>query len=328
MGYLPPSNNPTKIAIVAIYPSDESIVFTKNLLNSFIANGFYILVLSTRTMPAPQREAILAGCHHLIERPNIGQDLGSYKHGLDWLEKNGNKLTTADMVILANDSMFYPAGFKDVVKSMVNCQEVWQCLFENFHGHHHAQSFFLLFRKEIFHHLQSFWKQYVPHRSRVHAIHKGEIAMSRILKKRDYFPHTYYNAVAVTTALQEQVALENKDNMPITSLLIESFGGLPKNQPSPYRLRLYANRALTEVGITMNHFNPTHTVGLVVAKAMGAPIKRDCAYRGFFDPVSILSHVKGFTKDELAAMEKDLRKKGTGSSVTGWRRLLYSRGRI
>jgi hypothetical protein len=327
-GKLPQPGNPSKIAVIATYPSDESIVFTKNLLNAFIKNDFYILVLSTRVMTTSQRETILSHCHQLIERPNLGQDLGSYKQGLDWLEKQGNKLATADMVVLANDSMFYPASFDKVLESMVNCTETWQCLFENFHGHHHAQSFFLLFRKEMFKSLQSFWKRYIPYRSRVYAIQKGEIGMSRVFKKAGFFPHTYYSSVAVTTALQEQIQLENINDMPLTSLLIESYGGLPTREPSSYSLRLHAKRAVTQVGVIMNHVNPTHTVGLVAAKAMEAPIKRDCCYRGFYDPVSIIKHVKGFTKDELIVMEKDLRKKGTGSSVTGWRRLLYARGRI
>ena len=327
-GHLPQKNNPSKIAIVATYPSDESIVFTKNLLDSFTTNDFYVLVVSTRTMTASQRESVLSGCHQLIERHNIGQDLGSYKHGLAWLEKNGNKLNTAEVVVLANDSMYYPASFNKVVKSMVDCQETWQCLFENFHGHHHAQSFFLLFRKEMFKSLQTFWKRYTPYRSRIHAILKGEIAMSRIFKKAGFFPHTYYSSVTVTNALQEQIDLENINDTALTSLLIESHGGLSNEQPSLYTLQLLAKRAITKVGFTMNHLNPTHTVGLLVAKAMEAPIKRDCCYRGFYDPVSVIKHVKGFSKNELIAMEKDLRKKGTGSSVTGWRRLLYARGRI
>lgn len=325
-GNLPQINNPSKIAVVAIYPSDESLVFTKNLLDSFVLNGFYVLVLSTRIMTASQRESVLSGCHQLIERHNIGQDLGSYKHGLAWLEKNGNKLNTAEAVVLANDSMYYPASFNKVVTSMVDCQETWQCLFENFQGHHHAQSFFLLFRKEMFKSLQTFWNRYTPYRSRTHAIHKGEIAMSRVFKKAGFFPQTYYSSVAVTTALHEQIDLENDASL--TSLLIESHGRLSHEQPSPYTLQLQAKRAIAKVGFTMNHLNPTHTVGLLVAKAMEAPIKRDCCYRGFYDPVSIIKHVKGFTKNELLAMEKDLRKKGTRSSVTGWRRLLYACGRI
>ncbi len=337
-GALPQSDAPSRIAVVAIYPSDESVIFTKNLLGALVENKFYVLVVSTRTMNAKQRDVLIPCCNYLIERHNIGQDFGSYKHGLDWLEKNGNKLETADLLTLANDSMFYPQCFNETVRSMVNCKETWQCLFENFHLYHHAQSFFLLFRKEIFQQLKVFWAQYVPYTSRIHAIHQGEIGMTKALKKQGFFPHAYYRSVIVVDAINNIIKKQlvelkhghiNRENIvDFMNLVIESHGGLPNKKPSLYTLNLFIERALVSISRMMNHMNPTHAVGLIIARAMNAPIKRDCCYRASYDLVSVLNHVGGFNEEELAMMEKDLRKKGTGSGVSGWRRLLYARGRI
>ncbi len=327
-GNLSKQHHQSKIAIVAIYPSDDSILFTKNLLDAFLDNGFYVLVLSTRVMTDFQKQIILERCHYLIERYNIGQDLGSYKHGLYWLEKNDKKLSSAELVVLANDSMFYAANFTNVVKTMTNNKESWQCLFENYQHCHHAQSFFLLFRKEMFQYVSLFWKRYKPSRSRFHAIYYGEIALSQYLAKKNFFPKAYYNSVTVHNALYQQILSEDRYHLPVTLFLMKCINkAVLKKKPSSFQRNVIITKLLDEISMLMHTHNPTHSVGLILAKFMSAPLKRDICYPGHYNPAYVVRNVITYHADELLAMENDLRKKSFINSMPMWRQLLAARSR-
>ncbi len=152
-GVLRDTSNTGRVAVVAIHPTDDSIPFTQNLLVALTANGFYVLVVYNKPMSAALQAAIVPHCHHLIERFSVGRDFGAYKRGLIWLKEQG-KLSDADVVVLANDSMFYPSCISETVSDMLSLSEDWVTLFENFQFRHHAQSFFLLFRRPVF----EFWR--------------------------------------------------------------------------------------------------------------------------------------------------------------------------
>src|SRR6266436_4692453 len=219
------ARNFARVAVVAIHPTDDSIPFTQNLLAALNANNFYVLAVYNKPMSAAQQSAILPYCHHLIERFSVGRDFGAYKRGLVWLEEKG-KLSKASVVVLANDSMFYPSTISETVSEMLSLSEDWVTLFEDFQFHHHAQSSFLMFRRPV---CESswwcrFWDQYRPYSSRVHRIKKGEIRLSSVLMKAGFFPHAIYNAIRVTTTLRSLIAAENVQSRGITELLLRLHG--------------------------------------------------------------------------------------------------------
>jgi Rhamnan synthesis protein F len=318
-----------KVAVVAIHPTDESIPFTQNLLVALTTNDFYVLVVYNKPISAAQQAAIIPHCHHLIERFPVGRDFGAYKRGLIWLKEKG-KLSNADTLVLANDSMFYPRGFSTTVSEMNSLSEDWVAPFENFQFHHHAQSFFLLFRRPVFSSScwQSFWDRYKPYSSRIHCIKKGEKGLTSALVKGGFFPHVVYNAVRVTTTLRSLTSAENNPSGGITELLLRLHGD--RQTPlSRYNRNRSIEDAILNVGTLMHHCNPTHATGIIINVSLIAPIKRDLCYRGICDLTQVVSCVRGFSEEELQAMISDLRRKSFPAAMSwGTRKALWAFGRI
>jgi Rhamnan synthesis protein F len=323
-----------RIAVVAIHPTDDSIPFTQNLLDALSTNNFYVLVVYNKLMSADHQKAILPYCHYLIERSSVGRDFGAYKRGLIWLNENG-KLSNADVVVLANDSMFYPSSFSETISEMLSVSEDWITLFENFHCHYHAQSFFLMLGRPVFESpsWHRFWERYRPFSSRIHCIEKGEKGLTSALVKGGFFPHAVYNAVRVVTTLRSLVDSDNTRSVRITELLLR-FHGDPQARLQRYsRNRLVEERlvedAILHVGSAMQNLNPTHAAGIIINVSLTAPLKRDICYRGMNDLTQVVSYVRGFTEKELQAMTSDIRRKGFPAVMLwGARKALWSFGRI
>jgi len=328
-GVLRGPSNIARVAVVAIHPTDDSIPFTRNLLVALSTNDFYVLVVYNKPMSAAQHAAIAPNCHHLIERFSVGRDFGAYKRGLIWLKDKG-RLSNADIVVLANDSMFYPSVFSETVSEMMSLSEDWVAPFENFQLHHHAQSFFLLFRRPVFGSScwQSFWDRYRPYSSRTHCIEKGEKGLTSALLKGGFFPHVVYNAVRVTTTLRSLTGAENSPSGGITDLLLRLHGDAQMAVLRHNRNRLIED-AILNVGTLMHRCNPTHATGIIINTSLIAPVKRDLCYRGICDLTQVVSCVRGFTEKELQAMISDLRRKGFPAVMAwGTRKALWAFGRI
>jgi hypothetical protein len=321
---------PTRVALLALLPSEESIPFTFNLLEALLANNFFVVAVSNKTLAPGHRDALLLRCHHLIERFPIGRDFGSYKFGLFWLKQHGDILANADMLMLANDSMFYPACTESLVSKLINRDEQWLCLFENFEVNYHAQAFFQIFRREVFDSVafKKFWKRYVPFSSRTHAIARGEAGLTRTLIRAGFFAWPFYNALDLAKAIRETIRPDAAESESVGALLMELYGDGPQTMRRGSVRSVVLDKAVKRIEELMHNSNPTHSCGLIANVVMGAPIKRDVSYRGAYDMALLLRSVKGFTPREVSLMYADLRKRGVPATITGFRRMLFLRGRI
>jgi hypothetical protein len=328
-GGLRDPGNTASVAVVAIHPTDDSIQFTQNLLVALTTNDFFVLVVCNKPMSPAQQAAVVPHCHHLIERFPVGRDFGAYKRGLNWLSENG-KLSNANVVLLANDSMFYPSSFSETVSEMLSLSEDWVTLFENFQFLHHAQSFFLLFRRPVFESScwRRFWHRYKPYSSRIHCIEKGEKGLTSALLKGGFFPHAIYDAVRVTTTLRSLIEADNSRSSRIAELLVRLHGDIRSPLQRYNRHRLIED-AILNVGSLMHRRNPTHATGIIINVSLIAPVKRDLCFRGIYDLTEVVSCVRGFTEKELQAMSSDLRRKGFPAVMDwGTRKALWAFGRI
>jgi hypothetical protein len=318
IGLANPLPRPNGVAVVVVFPSDESVVFTKNLLMGLLASECYVLVTSNRALTPRQQEVILPHCHMLIERPNTGRDIGAYQHGMKWL-KQQNLLQSASLLILANDSLFYPKNIEKVIADMVQNPAPWQCLFENFEKHYHAQSFFLLFRKEIFlsQVFIQFWKKYFPRSNRVHSIDRGEVALTKVLKETGHLPVAYYATSQVIDTLKQRIKNETLENMPLSEMLFELYcpialGGLLNNQT----FSIYQKKVVRLLEKLLSQTNPAGRSGLAVSYLLHAPLKRDLMHHRIFDLSQIVRYAGGLIAEERMALERDLKKKGFPDATT------------
>lgn len=335
-----------RTAIVAIYPSAESLPFTINLLAALRQLQFHIIVLSTKRLSADVTERLLTHCDHLIERRPIGRDFGSYQAGLRLLKKWG-VYDRVDMLVLANDSMFYQSGFSSIVASIVETLPTWAAIFENYEFHYHAQSFFQVFGRQALSSaaFNQFWAAYKPLSSRVHSINKGEIFLSRAMRRGGFQPATCYTSNCIINALCRYIASSN-DLSELHRVLHAQLGhtymeilkstyllGKPTVEGRSTRAdRLLDTDTMAEIaqqiGERVERSNPSHSVGLLANFLCGAPIKRDLAYRGTVTMGEILQVAGGYSNAELTAMEADLRARGTPAMFRGLKKMLYRGGRI
>lgn len=306
------STHPDKIAIITVYPSEESLIFTLNLLRALRENGFYTLVVSNAVLDQREVKKILSCSNRLMQRLNTGWDFGAWQHGLHWLD-NQSILNKANVLLLANDSLFYPENIKNIIAEMLNINEPWQCLFDSHQIEYHAQSPFQLFRKEVFASgaFQTFWAQYYPRTSRRHAIHAGEVRLSVMLRQAGFMPKALYTATGLLSETEKRLMAAGYDqNDSLVQFLFDFYDQFPLQNLSHFQLRCYMQQIMNHIDKRMRISNPAHEVGLHVSFMFHAPLKRDLYYRGSCGMARIIKYAGGFDADEKIAMEKDMKRKG------------------
>jgi len=120
-----------------------------------------------------------------IERFNYGRDFGSYKEGIQYLQRN-NKLYQAEKFLLCNDSVYY---LQDLVlptldKVLDSDLEIVGAT-ENFEIVHHLGSFFMMFSKYVVNtkEFKKFWKRFRVTDIRTKNIRYGEMRLTEKMKK-------------------------------------------------------------------------------------------------------------------------------------------------
>jgi len=336
-GYFLP-NNYNKVAIVNIYPSGESIIFTKNLLVGLVENGFYVLLVSNKKISDIDRSELLPYCHHLIIRLNFGKDFGAHQHGLSWL-KDENIFNNIERLILANDSMYYPKNIKNVIAEMLMYPDAWQSLYESFDRFHHAQSFFLMFSKEIINSkvFVNFWKEYFPRAFRRHVILDGEIKISKILVSAGFKIKSYYSGGKIMREIRNRINFNClDDSLPFIKILSDATKLNPdiSNCQLINDTNIYLDNLLKLIDKNIYSNNPTHCVGLLLAYMFSAPIKRDLFFCQTATPTEVVRYAAGFSAEEKLSIENDLKNKGIRPYLTFYspkmvvKKILFDRGYV
>lgn len=340
-GAAPSSQKPKRLAIVAVYPSETITFSIENLLDSLLKANFWVLVVSTKTIDVAQRERILAKSHHFIERFPVGRDFGSYLMGWRWL-KAKNLLADADLLALANDSLFYPASFGRQIDELLSEDRQWYGLFENFEQHRHVQSFFEVFRRDVFLSgaFERFWNSYIPFSSRKHCINEGEVKLTISLAAAGFTPRILYSGLRISkdvaNAMKSGECTPNMIMALKNTLGDEFYNVLGRNRilktldwARKDFNTIIANDFVHALAYHLETRNPSHRVGLLCNVLYEAPLKRDMVFREVVE-LGVLTHLAtGFKPEEISLIADDLRRKGLPSSLHSAReRALYERGRI
>jgi hypothetical protein len=327
-----------KFAVVAIHPGSKAADFSLvHLLKSLHDTGFWVLVVSTLKLSDDQREKFGTYCNHVIERHGIGRDFGSYQMGLRWLEKNGY-LQDAERLILANDSLFYPSSFGNQIQQLLDEDRPWSALFENFEWHYHSQSFFQMFKRDIFNAeaFKRFWRDYWPFSTRGHGINKGEVGLSEILINSGIPQYTLFRSDAIgrdvvaklQSALDEKLVLAIKHTLNLTGVARRNYGDiiLKRQRQIEWDIEVTMEKSRHELAQSIvaeaEFSNPTQRLGLICSILYEAPIKRDIAYRGSIEIGTLVMNCCGFSEEEKRLIREDLVLKGLPQSLISNKRLL------
>jgi hypothetical protein len=341
-GALGDQETPRGVAVVAVYPTEPIAFSILNLLSALRLAGFWTLVVSSATIDEGLRHKILKNCNHLLERLPFGRDFGSYQMGLDWLKLKG-KLDAAEFLALTNDSLFVPASFSGRLQEFLRPSRPWYALFENFEHHYHTQSFFQIFRKDMFNApaFEKFWASYTPYSPRKHTIFNGEVDFTRQMVAAGFLAHVMFSSARVCEDVAKALTCQQPDPSVVVALTQslgdEYFSIIQKNKENDFfqhdrasAERVTAYEIANRLAQAIEKKNPTQSVGLLCNVLYEAPIKRDIVYRNAIDLGVLVSQCRGFTGEEKEAMNDDLRSKGLPISLLHSRRLmvLYDRNRI
>ena len=327
-----------RTAVVAIYPSEESLPFTINLLDAFRQANFLIIIVSNQRLNDATVRELGDRYDHLIEKWPIGRDFGCYQAVIRCLERWG-VYDSIKTLALVNDSMFYPRTMDQTLRDLLILEGTWLALFENYQFHHHAQSFFQIFREEVVRSqaFKEFWQTYRPFSSRTHSINSGEVGLSAKLRAAGFFPSVLYRSSAIISRLEEALETEGCERFSrmlmatlgretVTKTLLSRLDQTPTGTNNA-RLVLMPDLARAVSEIAERH-NPTHRLALLLNRLFEAPLKRDLAYRETFTIGEIVSAATGFSASERLSMENDLRRRGLFVSLNRFQRMLFRTGRI
>lgn len=170
------------ILVVALWkygPLREDI---KKLFAAARRHGFFVLAVNTGKVQGDQE---YENANYFAQIPNFGRDFASYKFAMQTVYKKGWHRTTSRLV-LANDSIFYSeVGLDAFLAASVNTKFRALGATENFEIERHLGSFFVSFDPTIL--MQKrfirFWKRYRRSNIRPSVIRRGELRLSKTLKK-------------------------------------------------------------------------------------------------------------------------------------------------
>ncbi len=312
------SNN--GVAIVALYPRAGIHDSVMRLIESLIDSNYSVIVVMNESNLAEDWIVSLSKKPiEILRRPNIGRDFGAYKIGFIHAEKNGY-LLESERLLFANDSVVYGPLSMTFLQSMLKLERPWHSMFVNYQFHTHAQSFFQVFRKEVFTHpaFSAFWAQYYPSELRHHAINFGEVHLSSVCLKNGFTPNPYVTAQSILS-----------DPAFDTFRPDEKFG-IWSNHGMIYLDEKLANFENTKFLMKRQYLenNITHHQGLLASRVLKAPLKLDIVQSGQVTNEGLLETLSdmGFSGDETSEIFDVMINKGTHASHRGLRRIWRSYG--
>jgi hypothetical protein len=314
-----------RLAIVVLHP--RFVEFSiRHLVTALADAGFTIVALSSRDVPSSIVRVIESAGGIVVGRAHVGRDIGAYQDAIRFLHAHASDFSRLEQVVLANDSVYWPAATREHVRLATRADAPWACLFESFAGPYHAQSFFLALSADVLFsdECRRFWRRYRPYSVRLHAIRRGEIGISRALVGPFGKPYCLFSGSRLVQALLD---VPEADAAAVLALNGAEFGRA-KAARAATAGRLDRDQVLRRVAALALEYNPTHSLVIAFNTLMAAPVKRDVGIRRTLDIGYAQAALKGFEPAELSAIEADLRAGGTPANLSLGDRLLAYTGRI
>lgn len=172
-----------KILLLALYEKGILRPDIENLLDAAKRQGLYIIAINTLKIQHPKTLKDRIDCY--IERPNFGRDFGSYKTGFFHFYKRGWE-QQCERLLMLNDSLFYSKkNLAKFLKQMVTTEIEVLGATENHEIEHHLGSFCISIKQNILQdwRFKKFWQRYSNTDIRPIVIKKGEMKLSKILRR-------------------------------------------------------------------------------------------------------------------------------------------------
>ena len=202
-GRLPKKND--KYVVFLLYTKTSLPPFTANAIDALARSDHNLVIVSNAELSPSLRADLLARCHRLIERHNVGRDFGGYKDGVNAILET---CPGATRIAIMNDSVYFFEKNLDALFDELMADRDFTGVTEVHQFHYHVQSFMLSFGQAVIRSpaFVGFWKDYLPIGTRRFAIHNGEIALTRTLTQAGFRPHILYQAAELIPHLEARPA--------------------------------------------------------------------------------------------------------------------------
>jgi len=180
-----------KILLIALYEKGRLRPDILNLLKTAKVTGLYVVAVNTLKVLQPEDLQDLIDCY--IERPNFGRDFGSYQTGFMHLFKQGWE-TKCPRLLMVNDSLFYSKeNLAAFLQQTINTDIEVLGATENHEIEHHLGSFYISFHASVLQHIRfkNYWKRYANTDVRPKVIKRGEMKLSKTLRRCVSSPDQY-----------------------------------------------------------------------------------------------------------------------------------------
>lgn len=177
------------ILFVALFQKGDLRPDLISMLETAKKQGFYILGVNTLRL----KSLHVSFFDTYIERANFGRDFGSYKCGFLHIFKNKWE-PSCPRLLMVNDSVFYSqTGLEKFLHDMKTSTIEVLGATENFEIEHHLGSFCISYSNNILNSskFQKFWRRYKLSDVRPKVIKRGEMALSKTLKKCVSMPSSF-----------------------------------------------------------------------------------------------------------------------------------------
>ena len=148
--------------------------------------GFAIIFTSNCKLSAEDKEKLKVYTYKIVERANVGRDIGSYKWGILHFEK---EIKNAKLFLLTNDSVYGP--IKDLTRITKVMEEegydyISETMSDSLTFGKHPCSYFILMNSKIINSeaFWNFWKNKLQYKSsRKYVIRRGEVKFGMVFSQ-------------------------------------------------------------------------------------------------------------------------------------------------
>ena len=198
------------IAVVALFEKGVLRSDIVNLLQELRRQNIYIFGVNTLKLKKNSPEIELFDTY--VETFNFGRDFGMYKFAFTYIFKKGWQKICPRLLML-NDSIYFSRkGLANFITDMITSDKDALGATENFEIEHHLGSFCISFSNFTLNHkrFKRFWKNYQRTDVRPKVIKRGEMGLSKALKKIARHQKNFASLYDVNVL---RGYLQNKDNI-------------------------------------------------------------------------------------------------------------------
>ena len=289
--------------------------YVRNALDALAAAKINVVVVANHPLTAEMRAELTQASRHVLIRDNTGLDVGGYQDATAFIKDN----FSVDRLLYLNDSIyFFREGLTEFFTRLISSKADLCAPFENWEITYHVQSFCFSMSRHLLDSaaVDGFWKKYVPVNSRLWAIRRGEIGLSRAAVPNARTIDVLYTPKMIQSAMND---MQPHDRVALNKYL-----------PIKIRKQQIKKAASGSMVDQIGNHSQIHTGGFLYRKFGRCPIiKRDLVYRAqysLYDVEDCLEEVghEGHLDDILA----DMRRKGNGLQLPFLKRALFIEGMI